>query len=634
MGAMEPPQSAYPIPFPRPHSQPGTEHVATLADRVCLLLEQHGEPLEMTQVVSQILKLTSCPDPVQRRLVAELVDADPRLVWQAADLVGLASADWTSVAVGDAMFCVVDLETTGGSPGTSKITEIGAVRVQGLRVVERFSQLVDPERPIPAHITRITGIDDVMVRGMPPIAAALPAFMEFARDDVLVAHNAPFDLRFLNYERHRLLGTYFSQPWLDTLVLSRRLLGSRVERHDLGTLAGWAGTRVRPCHRALADAEATAEVLACIIEVMVEGNATTLGSAVAIGQPGGARLSHKLALVEDLPALPGVYLMRDADGGVVYVGNAMNLRRRVRGYFSPAGRHGRMIVRALEALDRVDHEVTGSGFEALLREHVLLTEMAPPCNRRGVGSRSRRYLCLTADQDVARIRAVSRASRAGGEHFGPLRSERTARLAAEALQMLLPLLPGGAAPDHPPDPDDAREATLACRRLLGDDAGTAASEMAALVTRAGDSGVLGADGAGQRMEALLEVIAELAALERAREVRCLLVERGCEPGTAVGFVVSGGRLAGTCAVRPGGAAAAAQEAIGILNASSPDSIPPPEALDEMSIVLRRVRERQGHPALIPLPAGQGEDDLASALARAHAAVVAEGTMDEEAVAAA
>lgn len=283
MGTTQSPQPTPPVPSRHPPPQPGAEPTATLADRVCASLELQGAPLEVAQISSQILKLAHCPASIQRRLVAELIDADHRLMWQADDLVGFAVAPWACVAVGDATFCVVDLETTGGSPGASKITEIGAVRVQGLRVVERFSQLVDPEWPIPAHITRITGIDDAMVRGMPAIAVVLAEFMEFARDDVLVAHNAPFDLRFLNYERHRLLGTYFSQPWLDTLALSRRLLGSRVKRHDLGTLAGWAGAQVRPCHRALADAEATAQVLACLIEVMDEGASTTLEDAVGIG---------------------------------------------------------------------------------------------------------------------------------------------------------------------------------------------------------------------------------------------------------------------------------------------------------------------------------------------------------------
>jgi DNA polymerase-3 subunit epsilon len=163
------------------------------------------------------------------------------------------------------------------------------VRVEGLRVTGRFSTLVDPERPIPPHITGITGIDDSMVRGQPIIDDALPRFIEFAREDVLVAHNAPFDLRFLNYERLRLRDGYFTQPWLDTLVLARQLLNGVVPRHDLATLARWAGASVQPSHRALADAEATAHVLVALISRLADGAQTTLDLAMSIGQPGGRR---------------------------------------------------------------------------------------------------------------------------------------------------------------------------------------------------------------------------------------------------------------------------------------------------------------------------------------------------------
>jgi DNA polymerase III epsilon subunit-like protein len=170
-----------------------------MSDRLCALLVRRGRPLEVGQIVAQVLRLRGCPLTLQRRLVAELVEADARLTWLGRDLVGLAPPRWASQLVADAAFCIVDLETTGGSPGSSKITEIGAVRVEGLRITARFATLVDPGRPIPETITRLTGISDAMVAGRPEIGAALEEFVAFARDDVLVAHNAPFDLRFLTY---------------------------------------------------------------------------------------------------------------------------------------------------------------------------------------------------------------------------------------------------------------------------------------------------------------------------------------------------------------------------------------------------------------------------------------------------
>jgi DNA polymerase III subunit epsilon len=233
--------------------------------------------------------------------VAEIVEGDARLAWLGRDLVGLAPPEWSVTRLAEATFCVVDLETTGGSPGHSKVTEIGAVRVRALCIEDRYSSLVDPGRPIPAAVTELTGIDDRLVAGSPDIASVLPGFVAFAGQDVLVAHNAPFDLRFLNYERRRLTGRYFTQPWLDTLVLARRLLDGRAGRHDLATLAAWADTAVRPNHRALPDAEATAEVLIVLIGMLAEQGVDTLERAVAFGGLGGMRYAHKLALAEDCP---------------------------------------------------------------------------------------------------------------------------------------------------------------------------------------------------------------------------------------------------------------------------------------------------------------------------------------------
>src|SRR5512144_2816005 len=115
-----------------------------MPDRLCALLVRRGRPLEVGHVATQLLQLRRCPERLQRRLVAEIVDGDARLAWFGRDLVGLAPPDWSEAGLASATFCVVDLETTGGSPGHSKVTEIGAVRIRALEIEERFSTLVDP----------------------------------------------------------------------------------------------------------------------------------------------------------------------------------------------------------------------------------------------------------------------------------------------------------------------------------------------------------------------------------------------------------------------------------------------------------------------------------------------------------
>ncbi|HET7415480.1 MAG TPA: exonuclease domain-containing protein, partial [Arthrobacter sp.] len=163
----------------------------------------------------------------------------------------------------DVTFCVVDLETTGGSAEAgSMITEIGAVKVRGGEVLGEFQTLVNPQQSIPAFIAVLTGITDSMVAGSPPIERVLPQFLEFAAGSVLVAHNAPFDVGFLKH-----FATQQGRPWpgfevVDTARLARRVV-TRDETPNckLASLARLFQATTTPNHRALEDARATVDVL-------------------------------------------------------------------------------------------------------------------------------------------------------------------------------------------------------------------------------------------------------------------------------------------------------------------------------------------------------------------------------------
>src|SRR5262249_49885594 len=124
----------------------------------------------------------------------------------------------------DASFVVVDLECGGGVAGRESIIEIGAVRVQGGRIGDTFTTLVDPGRPIAPFVARLTGITDAMIAAAPPIAEALPRFLAFAGDAVLVAHNAAFDVGQLDAAHRWFTGAPLGRPALCTLRLARRLL--------------------------------------------------------------------------------------------------------------------------------------------------------------------------------------------------------------------------------------------------------------------------------------------------------------------------------------------------------------------------------------------------------------------------
>ena len=634
----DPLQLQLPLPLP----QPGSERQATLADKLCELLARRGRPLEIGHVVSQVLRMRRCPERLQRRLVAEIVDSDQRLTWRGRDLVGLAPAGWAATPLREATFCVLDIETTGGSPGRSKVTEIGAVRVRGGEIIDRFETLVDPGRSIPAPITRITGIDDAMLVGQPRIEEALEGFVRYVGDDVMVAHNAPFDFRFLNYERFRISGRYFTQPWLDTLVIARRLLRRRLDRFDLSTLAEWADTTVRPNHRALPDAEATAELLVILLDLLHERGYGTLERAVGFGQAGGARFAHKLALAEDLPQTPGVYLMRDRDGAVLYVGKARNIRRRVRSYFGPQGRHGRLIARALEGVARIDHEETGSELGALLREVALLREMRPPCNSRGVRTGAGRYLKLNAVSAAPRLFVVTDVLDDGATYYGPIRSERLARLALDTLCDLYPIgtchphCAGGAQPrlvDSVPEGcrgpcgaagwDAYRDGIADVRALLDAPQGQAAAMLLArLAERAEHDPDIARGERRESIEALIGLLGAISRVRSAAHAAGVIVEPSTVHGAATALFVWHGRVVSSELIGAGRWPVAAAGLAGLAEASATDAPPlSPGELDSALILHEWLRSRADHPGVVPLTRGFDPASALEAVQRAVAAMI-------------
>src|SRR6476661_4869088 len=227
------------------------------ADRLVELVEERRGPVYAEEAARRLFALRHAPVGLARSLLEEVVGDDTRLAWR-GDSVGLADPPGAEVLLEDATFVVVDLETTGLRPGSSRICEIGAVRVRDFELAEEFELLVDPGVPLGAAISALTGLQDVELRGQPHPAVAVRRFLEFAGDAVLVAHNARFDLGFIDCESERLTGGRLAGPVVDTVGLARRLLAGRTRRAGLGSLAQFFGTEARPCHRALPDAQATA----------------------------------------------------------------------------------------------------------------------------------------------------------------------------------------------------------------------------------------------------------------------------------------------------------------------------------------------------------------------------------------
>ena len=212
--------------------------------------------------------------PVTQPVPAEPIHTEP-VYTEPADA---ASARWlTSVDFASLDFVIVDVETTGWQPEQAGITELAAVRVSAGRPSVEFSALVNPGGPIPADIVALTGITDVMVSQAPPISAVLPGFLAFARGCVLTAHHAPFDVGFLTAACGHCRIPWPAFPVLDTAALARSVLDeAEVPDCKLATLAGFFGAQTRPCHRALADAKATADVLRGLLGRLTRSGVHTL----------------------------------------------------------------------------------------------------------------------------------------------------------------------------------------------------------------------------------------------------------------------------------------------------------------------------------------------------------------------
>lgn len=340
------------------------------------------------------------------------------------------------VPLDEVTFCVVDLETTGGSPADSRITEIGAVKYRGGERIGVFETLVDPQVPIPRFITHLTGIDDLAVAGAPPIEWALPSFSEFARGCVFVAHNARFDFTFLNVALARLDYEPLPPPPVCTARLARRIVWPDVPNVRLGTLAQYFRTAVKPTHRALADAEACAEVLHGLLDIGGRLGILTLGELHTAVRARGRPNFGKIRLADGLPHTAGVYLFKGRDGRVLYVGKSKDLRARVKSYFY--GDTRKKVEDLLTETSEVEGIACGSELEALVLEARLIRSYEPKYNRRGKTWRGYAYLKIDLAEAYPRIKVV-REAKGDAAFLGPFPSSQRARLAKDALEDVFPI---------------------------------------------------------------------------------------------------------------------------------------------------------------------------------------------------
>jgi DNA polymerase-3 subunit epsilon len=372
------------------------------------------------------------------RFLETLLGRDARFAFSAPTGRWIATVH-TALAqpLGEASFVVVDLETTGGAPGQGHgIIEIGALKLAGGKVVDRFVELVNPQRRLPPFITALTGITADMLADRPAIDAVLPRFADFVSGTVLVAHNAAFDMGFLDAARFGLEGRGFDEPHCCTLRLARRLL-PQLRRKSLDALGGHFGIPLVDRHRALGDARITVEIFFQLLELLRRRGVLRVGELLDFQHHAadGRRFVCALprAKVSALPRAPGIYRFTDADGRLLYVGKAKDLRQRVASYVTNAATHRGKVLDLIRHIADVEVETVGSELEASLREAEEIRRGQPPYNTLSKHLPQIAFLKLTSTDPYPRLAVVSRLTGRAGRYFGPFRG----RLAAVEAQRLL-----------------------------------------------------------------------------------------------------------------------------------------------------------------------------------------------------
>ena len=337
---------------------------------------------DATELIGLLLSGAGSDPELGARLVRTLLDEDPNFVFDAE------TALWSlRKSVGCA--CRSTRRNLPSSisrppvarPGPAPSSRSGRGKWPGDASSNRSKPWSDRNGDSAFHFG-LTSISNEMVRQAPRIEEVLPAFRDFLGDSVMVAHNAAFDFSFLDFEFRRIFGIGLNNPVLCTLRMARRFMPS-LKRKRLDALAEHFGLSTEGRHRGLGDARMAAEILSIFIEMAAKMGLTRLDRLIDDHQRGaaGRRIERHIAPEEiaALPSTPGVYLMRNERGDLLYIGKARRLKDRVGSYFNAAV--NAKTADLISHVWKIETRVTRSSLEAALVEAQIIREFKPPFNR-------------------------------------------------------------------------------------------------------------------------------------------------------------------------------------------------------------------------------------------------------------
>lgn len=341
--------------------------------------------------------------------------------------------------ISDATFVITDVETTGTSPKSNRVIEVGAVKVRKGEVIDRFSQLVNPQCSIPSRITQLTGITTGMVFEAPTIGEVLPNYLDFLGKAIFTAHNSSFDFGFINAERERTSQSTLSNETLCTLRLARRLLPG-LDSKGLSRLATFYDIEVDGRHRALGDAEATSVVLRRLLrQIQFEHGIETVEELLdfqyrqyqKVRQTPQHLEQIREQILPDVPEKPGVYALLNGSETILYAGKAKSLSDRLRDHFTAVeSRKGRKR-KMLQQVRTVKWETTTTELQARLRESHLIKSERPRFNRAQRRYYRRPFIRLGVTYEYPTISWTRSLTDDGAEYYGPVRSGDQAETVVE-----------------------------------------------------------------------------------------------------------------------------------------------------------------------------------------------------------